>query len=63
MWYFRNFIQMMNISQVKIYLDGDCILIVFLLFSNNCVTMPWMFGMACLEKCIVEIALAAINIT
>lgn len=54
---------MMNISQVKIYLDGDCILIVFLLFSNNCVTMPWMFGMACLEKCIVEIALAAINIT
>ena len=54
---------MMHISQAKMYLDGGCILTVSLFFfmGNNCITMSGGFRMACLEKCILEIALAAIN--
>ena len=29
--------------------------------GNNCITMSPIFRMACLEKCILEIAFAAIN--
>ena len=45
------------------HLDGGCILIIFLFFfiGNNCITTSGGFRMACLEKCIMEIALAAIN--
>ena len=49
---------MMNISQVKIYLI-DYIFIFFT--GNNCITMSGGFRMACLEKFILETALAAIN--
>ena len=59
----------MNISQVKMYLDGGIILIVlsFLFFTgntgNNSISMCERFQMVCLEKCILEILLAAINYT
>ena len=45
------------------YLDGgfyiDYIFIFFI--GNDCITMSQIFWMASLEKCILEIALAAIN--
>ena len=57
----------MNISQVKMYLDGGIILIVLPFFigntGNNSITMAGWFQMVCLEKDILEIVLAAINYT
>ena len=34
---------------------------IFFFLGNNCITMSQIFWMACLEKCILEIKLAAIN--
>ena len=60
-WNLRNLIQMMNIYQ-DVFRRGLYIDYIFTSFlGNNCITMSRMFWFACLEKCILEIALAAIK--
>ena len=46
-----------NVFRRRLYVDY-----IFIFFiGNNCITMSRIFRKACLEKCILEIALAAIN--
>ena len=51
-----------HFSSKNVFRQGLYIEYIFIFFiGNNCITMSGGSRMACLEKCILEIALAAIN--